>query len=38
MLDMIFGRCQCQMVFDNGYVEVLQSADHAIFPACSGIY
>ena len=27
---MIFGRWQSQMVFDNGYVEVLQSADHAI--------
>ena len=34
MLGMIFGRWQSQMVFDNRYVEVIQSVDHAIFPAC----
>ena len=38
MLGMIFGRWQSQMVFDNRDVEVIQSVDHAIFPACSGIY
>ena len=38
MLGIIFGHWQCQMVFDNGYAEVLQSADNAIVPACSGIY
>ena len=38
MLGMIFGRWQSQMVFDNGYVEVLQNADHATISACLGIY
>ena len=38
MLGIIFGSWQCQRVFDNRDVEVLQSADNAIVPACSGIY
>ena len=38
MLGIIFGRWQCQRVFDNRYVEILQSADNAIVPGCSGIY